>query len=480
MTLRISGLASGYDTESMVNDLMKAHRAQVDVLYQQKQLVEWQQEDYRDINTKLLALRTSVFDMKLQGTFNTKSVTVSDQTVLTATAGGSAIEGTFSIEVVQLARGASKESTPVSGDYEHSGDDVSFTITGKDGSAAITVEAGDSISDIVSKINSQSTATGIKATYDSGVNKFYLLSSESGSEAVIQVEDTDGFLAGVLNMNLDDVQGQDAVIKFNGGTELSFSSNQFTFNNISFNLYNSGETVNLTVSKDIDAIVEKIQNFVESYNAVVDLMATKAGEKRYRDYTPLTDEQKEEMTDTQIELWEEKARSGLLRGDSTLSGVYNNIRMATSSSVEGLSGSYTTMSSIGIATLAWNDNGKLYIDESKLRSAISEDPDGVMELFTSSGDTSSTQGIAYRLYETVNNSITTIVDKAGKSTTAVDNSYLGKELTRLDDRIETMEDRLDDLEDRYWDQFTAMETALQQMQSQSDWISSMLGGLSSS
>lgn len=476
MTIRISGLASGIDTESMVNELMQAHRTQVDAVYQKRQLLEWRQEDYREINTKLLALRTSVFDMKLQGSFNTKSVTSSDQSVLTATASSSAVEGNFTVQVVQLARGASKESTPVSSDYEHSGDEASFTLTGKNGSAEITVEVGDTLSSIVTKINAQSTATGIKATYDSGTNKFYLFSSDTGSDAVIQVADTDGFLAGVLNMNLDDLQGQDAVIKFNGGSDLSFSSNQFTVNNISFNLFQEDKSVNLTVGKDIDSIVEKISDFVDKYNSVVDYMAGKMQEKRCRDYAPLTDEQKDEMTEKEIELWEEKARSGLLRGDSLLSSVYNRIRMSTSSAVEGLTGSYTTLNSIGITTLAWNDNGKLYIDESDLRAALSEEPEAVMELFTTSGSTDSTNGIAERLYTVVNANMNNIINKAGSSISAVDNSYLGREIARIDNRIETMEDRLVDLEERYWKQFTAMEQALQKMQTQSQWLTQQLGG----
>lgn len=468
MAIRISGLASGFDTESIIKEAMKAETARVDVVRQQKQILEWKREQYREANTKFLALRSSLLNLKLQGTFQAKTVTSTDPSVLAATATSSAVEGSFSIEVIRLARGASKESTPVGSDYVHSAGEASFALTGKNGTAAITVEDGDTIAAVVAKINEQQAATGIRATYDSSQNKFYLFTSGSGADAKIELQDSSGFLASTLNLDLTTVQGSDAAIKFNGGQELNFSSNRFTFNNINFNLLKAGQTVDINVSPNIDSAVEKIKDFVEKYNAAVGYISEKLGEKRYRDFAPLSDEQKQEMKEKEIELWEEKAKSGLLRSESTLFNLYSAIRNQTSATVAD-AGKYSSLSAVGITTAGWQDQGKLYLDEDKLRTALSQDPEGVMKLFTNSVE-GTDQGIAVRLYDQVNASMQRITNTAGTVSAGADNSSLGREIERVDKRINTLEERLQEVEDRYYRQFTAMEQALQQMNAQSQWL----------
>lgn len=469
MAIKISGLASGFDTETIIKEAMRGERLRVDTVRQQRQIVEWKREQYRDANTRFLALRSSLLNLKLQGTFGARTVTSADPAVLTATAGSGAVEGSFSVEVVNLSRGASKESTPVQNDYTHSGADASFTLTGKSGSAAITVQAGDTIPAVVAKINAQQSTTGIKATYDANVNKFYLFTAGTGSAARIEIEDTDGFLAQALNVNLAAVQGTDAVIRFNGGQELQFASNQFTFNNINFNLLKAGQTVDINVKPDIDSVVDKIKDFVEKYNAAVGHISEKLGEKRFRDFLPLNDEQKEAMKEKEIEKWEEKAKSGLLRSDSTLYSIYSKICNEAMGSASNLDSVYKSLSSIGITTGAWQDQGKLYIDEDKLRAALSQDLEGIMNLFTRSGE-GSEQGIAVRLYDQVNAGMKQITGTAGAVTSGADNSSLGRELDRIDKRLEIMEKRLLSIEDKYYRQFTAMEQAIQRMNTQSQWL----------
>ena len=206
-------------------------------------------------------------------------------------------------------------------------------------------------------------------------------------------------------------------------------------------------------------------------------ISSKMSEKRYRDFPPLTAEQKKDMDEKDIELWEEKARSGLFRADSMLSGIASDLRTSTGSAVKGLTGDYKTLSSIGISTGAWYDQGKLYVDETKLKKALADDPEGVMKLFNNSSEINSEKGIAQKLYDNLTSAMEQVSEKAGKATTGTDQSFLGKQISDLDDRIEEMEDRLIDIETRYWNQFTAMEKALQQMQSQSNWLTAQLGGM---
>lgn len=480
-SIRFSGLASGLDTESIIKDLMKLEQSKVDRIAQQKTLLEWKRDDYREINTKLLALRNTSFDMKLQGTFMTMKTSSSNESVLTATASVSAVEGNYSLEVTQMAKAAYFQSTPVDGFTSQAG---TFTVTGAKGSAQITVAAEDILGDILAKINDVADQTGVRASYDENINRIFLMSSESGSQASIRMTandaagqaDLQGLLGGTFEIGVERslASGQDAVVSVNGGSSLTFSANSFSLLGMTINLKSEG-TASLAVSRDTDAVVDKIKTFVENYNAVMEKISSKTSEKRYRDFPPLTEEQKKDMSEKDIELWEEKARSGLLSSESLLKGVYNQIRFGTMGAVEGTGSEYKTLSSIGITTASWYDQGKLYIDETKLREALTEDPEGVMKLFTNSSEVDSEKGIAQRLCDNLDSAMANITDKAGRASTLVDQSYLGKEIERTEDRLEEMEERLLDIEERYWTQFTAMEKALQQMQSQSNWLMAQLG-----
>ena len=342
----------------------------------------------------------------------------------------------------------------------------------------ISLSAGDSVAVIAAKINEVADQTNVKATYDTDKNLFYLMSTNTGSEAAINITDSQFSDVSFLQ-NVSSGSGQNAIITFNGGMDIEFASNQFTFNNINFNLKKAapGATVNLAVESDMDAIVDKIKAFVENYNSVMEKINGKLTEKRFRDYPPLTEEQKADMKESDIEKWEERARSGLLSGDTLLSGIYSNIRMTASSAIDG-EGKYRTLSSIGITTMAWYDQGKLHINEEKLRSALTEDMDGVIRLFTATKEADGSDGIATRLHSTLSNSMKSITEKAGSASSLVDQSFLGKEIDDVNDRIQQMEDQLLRVEQRYWAQFTAMESALQRMQSQSDWLTAQLGSMS--
>ncbi len=503
MALRVGGLASGMDIESMVKDLMRAERMPLDKLQQDKQLLEWQQEDYRDINQQVFKLRDAVFDMKLQGTYQTKSASTSDETVLDVSATGSATEGTYSITVNNLASGVSKASATELAD-EANGDstktlydqfktefdargiasteDITLTLNGTDFTFDIDQ---DNINTLVGKINEADI--GVKASYDADQNRFFLNTESTGSSQEITVSaDSANLLStglsnsSMLKLNLDTgttYNGTDASYDFGDAVGLSSSTNMATINGLNLDLKDSGTTT-VTVKSDTDAVYDKIKSFVETYNETLELIADKTQEKRYRDYKPLTDEQKEDMTDNQIEIWEEKARSGLLKNDSIVRDIVSDFRMAMSGIVENISGTYGSLDEIGISTQNWYENGKLHIDEADLKEALNKDSQGIMDLFTNNSDVDSEKGVAVKLYDAVIHSSELITAKAGResSFSLVDNSYIGKRLRNMGDEINAWEDRLTNVEDRYWRQFTRMEEAINRMNSQSAWLSQQFGG----
>ncbi len=500
--LRIGGLASGMDIDSIVEELMKAHRVPVQKLEQEKQILEWKQEDYREINTSLRSFRDIVFDMKLQSTYLAKKASSSDESVLTATANPSAAPGTYTVNVNQLAEGVSKGSqsaladekkddgsTKTLGEQFGLSGTISFELQGSKGSKLFEFDAAtDTIYTVVSEIND--AGLGIKASYDSTLNRFFLTTESTGSEQEITVlSDPSQFLSdsdlndGInnalqLNLKTNEVnKGKDAQFEFGDVADLTSSTNSVTVNGISMELKNTGSNVKITVTSNTDAVFASIMDFVEQYNNIMETITGELYEERYSDYLPLTDEQREQLTDSQIEKWEEKARSGLLRNDPVLSSIASRMRLTMSSVVPGLSSGYDTLAEIGITTSSNYMSGKLVVDEEKLKEALQENPEGVMNLFTYSSDNYEEMGIAQRLYEDVNYAMNRIIDKAGSNTdfSLVDNSFIGKRIKQIDERIDTMEERLRQIEDRYWRQFTAMEKAIQQMNSQSMWLMMQFG-----
>jgi flagellar hook-associated protein 2 len=698
--IRISGFSSGMDIDSMVSSLMKAERMPLDKLKQNKQVLEWQRDDYRSMNTLLLNLRTEAFNMKLTSGYRTKTVTSSDEARVTATASTSAGNSSYSItQVDRLASAATKVSGAISTDQNAKMDSTTAlflnksklasgaTITWKQGSVesqSLTVGSDETaslnlptgillkndggtppiadLSDMVVKVNGtayklvntgnpaadevsvdasgnlkfgsnvipgssvsvsyytdmkqdkfkpseatkelqltkgsivdgsvsikfgsttytngistdatkpdpkklydsngaivgdididtgkitlnndiaantdvtvtykqnyftfgMSTNTskgpvtekfgvqgsdslnqvlqkvsnstlGVSAFYDNFSDKVSLTRTETGnfsglspSEAgYVQATDeeiitTDGFLSSVLQFaGKTESGGENAKFTING-LDTERSSNSFDMNGVSITLKkaflaNEG-SVSLSINNNIDSVVDKVKKFIDTYNDALTKILDKVSETRYKDYPPLTDDQKQQLSDTQQEQWTTNAKSGLLQRDPILSSILDKMRSNFSSPVSGtdINSKYNNMTSIGITTSSnYLEGGKLYLDESKLRKALQDDPTSVEKLFTSTGTDSGQKGIAQRLYDSVNASMDQIKQRAGNTFSTNQQFAIGKSLNDLDTRISSFEDRMKQVEDRYYRQFTAMEQAMNQANSQSASLASMLGG----
>ncbi|CCO09153.1 flagellar hook-associated protein 2 [Desulforamulus hydrothermalis] len=507
--LRIGGLATGLDIDQMVSDLMKVQRLKVDKIKQKKQIAEWQREDYRDINNSLRALRDNVFTMKLQGTYLVKKAASSNESIVKATATSAAVPGNYTLQVTALASAATMNSTAeVAFNKEAATLKEQLGLTGSgafkftvNGSQEIEINPdSDTIDSLVAKINGAKlpdgkTGAGVTAFFDKTVNRMFVFSNRTGAEQKINFTAVDGFADQVYELlgdklkldsdgdpanGIDEAGGTNASFVFNGTTITGQSANQFTLAGINFNLTGAspGETVNITVAHDTEAVFNAVKSFVDLYNSTLEKINTKLSEEKYKDYLPLTDDQREQLSDEQEKKWEEKAKSGLLKNDTVLSGIVSKLRNAVSTSVSGVSNSnYDTLAEIGIKTLSYTEKGKLYLDESKLKEAITANPEAVLQLFTNNSDTYSNKGLAVRLYDELTAAINTITNKAGAASgySLVDNSVLGKQISSLDKEIDTWEDRLEEIEDRYWKKFTALETAINKMNSQSAWLAQQFG-----
>ncbi|MCR2806729.1 flagellar filament capping protein FliD [Paenibacillus soyae] len=518
--MRVSGLSSGIDYESIITKMMDAQRVPVDRLKQQQQLLEWKRDDYRALNSKILEFKNLSFDMKLPSVYGSKKATSSDENSVAATGSSTSGVGQYSIEVKKLAKAASFNTgqlgattggtTKLSDIGWDLGDDEVATIEINGAASSVTITKDTTINDLVSAINKKSTTSGVKVTYDATMDRMFFNSTKVGanSEIKLEIKNADGAAAsqdltnllkmtggtadGVMSSGAVtpttggfSVKGVNAEVVFNGGITQQYESNTFTIAGINFTAKNETTgAVQINVSQDIDSVVDKIKNYVEKYNALIDEVNKETSEKVQRNYKPLTDAQREEMSDEDIKRWEEKARSGMLSRDSLLNDGLTKFRRAFSDTVGGLpADQLKTLSEIGISSTnivgssisgSYLDKGKLYIDEDKLRKAITENPDQVAALFTKDDAATSGDGVAVKLYDQASALVKQITDKAGTVGSADSSHLIGKDNQRLSEQIALLEIRMIEMENRYYKQFTAMENYINKMNSQGSWLSQQL------
>jgi flagellar hook-associated protein 2 len=486
---RLTGFASGMDTESIVKKLMNAESFSLNKLKQNQQKQTWMSDAYRQWNADLLAFRSNtLLNMNLSKTYHTFDVTSSQENIVAATSSGSSIAGTYQVEVKQLASSASFTGNKVALDptktLQGQGQltaDTSITINVNGDPAkttTIAIKTTDTINDITSKINAAKDNTGkslgLQAFYDPTLQQFTLKTKETGAATSIDISaENPSFLSNTLGLTTTTAAGQNAQILFNGNEVTSLTSNNATIMGINFSFKNMGAST-VTVSQNTDGVVKNITEFIDKYNSLLDKMNTAVSQPVYRDYLPLLEEQKSEMSEKQVEMWEEKAKSGLLRSDSILTGLVTKMRSAMTSIVDNGS-SYNTLASIGISSKSYQDKGKLYVDETKLREAIQTDPEAVEKLFSEMSN--GKKGLISQLSDTFQVGIKELTNKAGYTgNNQYDQSVIGKLLSNTQTDIARQTEKLYRKEEQYYRQFAAMEQAMSRFNSQSSWLAQQMGG----
>lgn len=274
------------------------------------------------------------------------------------------------------------------------------------------------------------------------------------------------------------IEAADSIVQVNGAT-LTSSNTTLDVNGLSLNLVSASDReVKVTVSNDSTAVYDAIKDFVEQYNSALSEMNKYYYADSARGYDPLTDDQKEAMSDEEVEKWETKIKDSLLRRDSTLSGILETFRTSlTGITVKASDGKTYSLANLGITTgkdykkygllhIKGDEDDTDYADsENTLQSMINSDPDIVMEVMS---------GIVSNLYDSINKKIsTTTTMKSALS--FYNDKEMTKQMTQYKKDIKSWETKLSDMEDRYYKQFSAMETALSKLQSQQNSLASYLG-----
>lgn len=495
MPIRLSGMNSGLDTESIIAELVKAKSVKKDNLKKAQTKLSWKQEAWKDLNAKVYGLYSKTLsNMRLTGDYYKKTTKVSNDKAATVITGGNAVNGVQSLEIKSLAASGyltGGKLEDVTGSTRLSklegieaGSKISLT-TG-DKTTEITVDENMTVSDLVKQLQE----AGVNANFDEKNQRFFISAKETGKEADFKLEADDDVLK-ALGLSTDAsvpeekratrIMGEDAKIILNGSTFTS-KDNTFEINGLTItaNEVTTGP-ITLTTANDTDGIYDMIKGFLKEYNEIINEMDKLYSAEPAKGYNPLTDEEKDAMSEDEVKKWESKIKDSILRRDSTLGTVASAMKQIMMGGVEMSDGKKLYLSEFGIGTLGYlnapeNEKNAYHIDgdpddtntasnSDRLKTAIANDPDRVIEFFSQ---------LSKSLYNKLGDMMKST--EYSSAFTLYDDKSMKEEYNDYNEKISRQEKLITNYEDRYYKKFTAMETALAKLQSKE----SALSGLFSS
>lgn len=360
-----------------------------------------------------------------------------------------------------------------------------ISINGKE----LEINKDASLKDIINKINKESD---VNISYSSTSDKFVVNAKESGTISNgMTIENATGggnlvnALFGSDSVSMENAT--DTVINYtlNGvSTKVTRSTANFAIDGINVELNERAadidEPITFDVTHNTDEVVERVKQFIDDYNEIIDLIGTKTKEKPNRDYLPLTPEQQDEMEKDEIDNWTTEAKKGILFGDSKMNTVLRSLResMSSKTSVSDLA-----LSNIGISAARMDTSGKLVFDEEKFKEKLLQNPEEIASLFTeNTTDTDAKPGIAIQIQELIKYNVGTygtsgvLIEEAGMPDSSTsDSNYISLKMEEYDNKMEKLKKDLEKERERYWNQFTALEKTLSNLNAQSSWLTDMMG-----
>ena len=359
----------------------------------------------------------------------------------------------------------------------------------KETSIEITEEM--KISDFVGKLKE----AGVNASFDTTNQRFFISSTSTGlkNEFSLSSDNLDSGDSVLKALGIDAnatyadgakctrIAAQDAVIELNGA-EFKSDTNTFSINGLTINAVGeTEEEISIVTSTDYDGIYDTIKDFITEYNEIINEVNKKYNADSARKYDVLSDEEKEAMTDEQIENWEGKIKDSLLRKDNDLYAIMNALKSSMSEGVE-VNGKTMYLFDFGVETLSYfeaeedernayhilgdKEDDKVSGKDDKLKKAIASNPDEVAEFFS---------GLCKKMYSSLDEMMKTT--EYSSIYKVYDDKRLKEEYDDYTKKIKEAEDKLNDYEDKWYDKFSAMEVALSKLQSNTNAVTSMLGGM---
>lgn len=513
--LRMTGLVSGLDTQSIVQGLVSAASYKTTKLKNNQKKLEWKQEAWKSLNSKLYSFYSgNLSDMKLTSTFQMKKATLADSSIATAKASSNAVHGSQTLAVHQLATSGYLTGGEIT---KRDGSSASASTTlgelsdafNGDGEIKINVKKGSGDTDAsygtvtlnkdmtMAEVAKAFGEVGLNANFDSSTGRFFINSKESGEAANFKLEAENGSLGqnALETLNLiggkngaHKIEGKDAEIELNGAVFKS-KTNTFDINGLTITADKESEKLSdgsykqttVTVSTDVDGIYDKIKGYIKEYGELIKEMDKLYNAADASKYNVLSDEEKEALSDEEVEKWEGKIKDSLLRRDDNLNTIINSFKNAMSSTFE-IGGKSYSLSSFGVNTLGYfeaadNEKGVYHIDgnaddestkskDDVLKKMIGTDPELVGSFFSK---------LTKGLYDSLSNQMKS-VEGTRSFSKLYDDKRLKTEYDNIGKEITAQEKYVSDLEDRYYAQFSKMETALSKLQNSTSSLTGMMGG----
>lgn len=496
MPMRVTGLNSGLDTESIITALVEAKSEKKNKLVKAQTRLEWKQDAWKELNKKVYSFYTKTLsNMRMQGDYTKKITKSSNESAVSVITGSNAANGVQNLEVIsqaksgyltgaELQKGGNKASytsstklSEIDGLNLNGGEKLTIKVGGKDKEIALT---GDMT---INKLVSELRNAGVNANFDEKNQRFFISSKETGAANNFNITGDSSILTslGLEGGDSNKIDGSDATIKLNGATFTS-DSNTFEINGLTITVnQETNEKITLNTTDDTDGIYDMIKNFFKEYNELIIEMDSLYNAESSKGYEPLTDEEKEALSEKEIEKWEEKIKDSILRKDSTLNTVSSAIKQIMLQGVKMSDGNQHYLSEFGIGTLGYfnageNEKSAYHIDgdpddsnvsnnDDKLRAAIASDPDKVTEFFST---------LSKNLYDKLFDMMKTT--EYSSAFTLYDDKLMKEEYSSYTSKISKQEALIKAYEDRYYKKFAAMETALSKLQTKENALAGMFGG----
>ena len=498
MTLRVTGLASGLDTESIITELVSVNSYKVASLQKEQTKLSWKTDAWKSMNSKVYSFYTSTLsDLRFSSSYSTRKTTVSDSNVATVKTGSGASNTTQTMRVDQMAKAGYLTGGKLGGgvtadtklselDSNIGAGQIKLTI-GKGNPINIDITADTTVKDIVDKLKEQ----GLNASFDEKNQRMFISSAETGEnyDFTLESEDENGKKAlAALKIDMTEpnteakkIPGQNAIIYLNDA-EFTSDTNTFEINGLTINVMQEtgDKEVTLTTGVDTDGMYETIKNFITKYNELMEGMLEGYNADTSKGYEPLTSDEKAAMTETEIDEWEKKIKDSLLRRDETLGSTISALNKIMNEGIEMKDGSMMYLFDLGINTPGYfnaeeNYRNSFHIDgdkddtvsgkkEDKLMAAINADPDKVATFF---------QELTEKLYS----KLTDLMGSSEYSSayTLYNDKQMKTDYADYTSKIAKAEADLNAKMDKYYQKFAAMEAAMAKVQNQQNSFTSMLG-----
>ncbi len=515
------GLASGLDRDALIEQLTLNTNNKITKTKQNITKQEWRQEAYNSITGQMIDMeddylsysgKTSIVNNDLYAKSVVTTTGNSSSAALLSASGSSNLLDYVSVKGVrQMASsavftsktltdnttGKSPTGSSKLSDLGFSDQDISeMTINGK----SFDLTGDSSVKDLVNAINKSDA--GVKATFVESTGQLMLFDNSTGSESKIELNDKADALFGGTGSNYTAGKDAEMYVSYGGSEPVKITSHNNTFNVDGLKItasgtfgdvqvddegkvtsYDANASVSFTASANVDKATERVKNFIEAYNKLVEEVNTHVTTRPASGYDPLTDEQEDEMTEKEIEKWTEKAKQGILYNDGEVRNLAYEFHGMMNDVLNG-GIKYSDLESIGITLSSDHvDGGKLSFDEDKFRKAMETDADKVANIMCGSesntgfGSTINKQMTPYatRYASRNGNSYGRLIEVAGsdKLIATKQKNQIYSKIQGYNEELDKWKDKLKLERDRYIKQFSNLETLINSMNTQSSYLSSL-------